>query len=485
MFTMIISKRLYFLLLLAVLCSCRTPASAKESVPSGPRSDYNVLLVSLDAMRAQSMSCYGYGRPTTPNLERLSKQGVLFKQAVSPSSWTLPATMAVFTGLFPSRHQVLNKYSIVGSSSFEPAQLSPDIKTLTEILKESGYALAGFTGGAGASGKFGYARGFETYLDDRRFAGMDYSAPPALDWLRRNKDKKFFMFLHGYDSHGQYDPPAGYTRIFYKEYSGPLDGGAEEQGKFREDGLAHIFSGQPPPHIDMTEADARFHLALYDEKVRDADERLGAFISEFEKMGLREKTIIVIFADHGEEFFEHGYIDHGPTLYEEQILVPLLILLPWQKDGRVVEDQVRTLDIMPTVIDLLGIPVNHRIDGVSLAPLLKGEKMEPIVACSETDYRLVTYKRAIRMPLKLDKPFAGLDGVDRSYLAGYKLIYTLENDKKELYDLNSDPWEKVNLAEKEKRIVYELEQFLFHWIKSTGSDYRQYKGRNIGIIKEY
>lgn len=473
------------ILLLSAFLSCSKGVTLKEDVKTPPKRDYNILLVSFDAMRARNMSCYGYQKPTTPNLDKLAKQGILFKQAISPASWTLPATMAVFTGLYPSRHQVLNKYTIVGASSFEPTVLSKDIKTLPEILKEHGYMLVGFTGDAGVSGKFGYSRGFETYLDDKRFAGMDYSIPPDIEWLRKNKDRKFFMFLHGYDSHGQYDPPDNYTRIFDKDYNGALKGGKDEQGKFREDGLEHIVKGEPPPHINMTGRDAQFYTALYDEKIRDADERFAGFMKEFEKMGLREKTIIVLFADHGEEFFEHGYLDHGPTLYEEQLHVPMIVLLPWEKSGKVIEDQVRTLDIMPTVMDLLGIPIKHRVDGVSLAPLIKGDKMQPIVAYSETDYRLVTYKRSIRIPLEIKGPFTALDGVDRSYLAGYKLIYTLESDEKELYDLKTDPMEKVNLADKEKRIAYELEQFLFQWIKSTGSDYRQYKGRNIGIIKEY
>ncbi|MFH0858170.1 MAG: hypothetical protein V1842_01310, partial [Candidatus Omnitrophota bacterium] len=140
-------------------------------------------------------------------------------------------------------------------------KLSPEVVTLAEVLKKEGYATGGFTGDAGVSAKFGFGKGFDIYIDDAKFAGLDHSIPAAVKWIKENKGKKLFIFLHGYDSHGQYDPAAGYTRKFLDfEYKGQLRGGKEEQGRLREEGLEN-------GSIQLTDEDARFWRALYDEKI--------------------------------------------------------------------------------------------------------------------------------------------------------------------------------------------------------------------------
>jgi arylsulfatase A-like enzyme len=328
-------------------------------------------------------------------------------------------------------------------------KLAPDVVTLAEVLKANGYANGGFTGDAGVSGHFGFAQGFDEYFDGPKFGGMDKSIPAALAWLNKNQDKKFFMFLHGYDCHGQYDPPKGFSKRFVDfEYTGTFKGGKEEQGKLREEGLEK-------GAIQLNEADVKFWRSLYDEKINDVDTRFQVFIDELKKMGLLEKTIIVLVSDHGTEFFEHQRFDHGFSLYDELLHVPLVFWLPNTKGGVVVEDQVRSIDIMPTVLDLLGIKpsrqVNNQIKGVSLLPALKGEPLA-LDAYSETDYRYFTHKRSVRTS------------------DGWKFIYTMENGQKELYNLNEDPYEKHNLVEIDKRHAYELEQKLFAWLKTMGQD---------------
>ncbi len=429
-------------------------------------SGYNILFVSFDALQAAHTGCLGHGRNTTPTIDGFAKQGFLFTQCISTSSWTVPASMSWFTSLYPSEHKVLNKYSKYTETEkvlSDLKQLSPDVVTLTEILKANGYVAGAFTGDAGVSARFGFGNGFDSYLDDIKFSGLDHSIPSALQWLRDNKGKKFFMFLHGYDSHGQYDPPGGFTKRFLDfEYKGELKGGKEEQARFREEGLEKGF-------IELTDEDVRFWRALYDEKINDADRRFSQFIDELKALGLLEKTILILTSDHGTEFYEHKRFDHGFSLYEELIHVPLVIYLPGFSGGIVINDQVSGIDFMPTVLDFLKIKLNPKVKGqmrgMSLVPLLKGGHRNEDAFC-ETEYRLYTHKRAIRTH------------------DGWKFILTLENNDKELYNLNTDPKERQNLIAIEPRRAYELEQKLLRWMILMGRKINLSDIRDIRI-KEY
>jgi len=450
-----------------IFLSARAVNATEQKEPLPDFSGYNVILVSFDALQAAHTSCLGYFRKTTPTIDSFAKKGYLFTNAISQSSWTVPASMSWFTSMYPSEHKVVNKYSTYTEKEkvlTELAKLSPEVITLAQILKENGYMTGGFTGDAGVSARFGFGKGMDTYVDDRKFAGMDHSVPPAVEWLRQNKDKKFFMFLHGYDSHGQYDPPNGYTRRFVDfKYSGPLKGGKEEQGKFREEGLEK-------GSIHLSNEDVRFWRALYDEKINDADARFREFIEELKNVGLLDKTIIIITADHGTEFYEHKRFDHGFSLYEELVHVPLVVYLPGTPGGTKIGDQVRGIDIMPTILELLqikpGPPLQKQMRGISLIPLIQGKHVD-LTAFSETDYRLYVHKRSIRTP------------------DGWKFIYSLENGNKELYYLKEDPAEQRNLIETERRKAYELEQDLFRWLKSMGTDPLAYSGSQTIKIKEY
>jgi len=339
-------------------------------------------------------------------------------------------------------------------------------KTLAEVLKKHGYATAGFNGDAGVGGHLGFNQGFDTYVDGPRFGGMDQSIPKALEWLKQNHKKKFFLFLHGYDCHGQFDPPGGFTKRFVDpNYKGPLVGGKVEQEKLREEGLDKGF-------INLSDKDVQFWRALYDEKIHDADERFRQFMEEFKKLGLLDHTIIILVSDHGTEFYEHKRFDHGFSLYDELLHTLLVLWLPESSARKIIADQVRGIDIMPTLLDLLGIKatgkINSQMRGVSLLPLMNGAHMD-LTAFSETDYRLVTHKRSIQTN------------------DGWKFIYTMETGRKELYNLNQDPGETVNLLEKEPRVAYEMEQKLFVWLKSMGQDENYHKKiwSHMFKIKEY
>jgi len=444
-------------------------ADEPKEVKPASYAGYNVIFVSFDALQAAHTSCLGYFRKTTPNIDRFAKEGFLFSNAVSQSSWTVPATMSYFTSMYPSQHKLINKYSTYTNEEkilSNLKTLSPEVVTLAQVLKENGYITGGFTGDAGVGSVFGFAQGFDEYFEGPKFGGMDKSIPAALAWLKDNSKNKFFIFLHGYDVHGQFDPPGGFTREFVEPpYTGKLQGGKEEEAKIRETGL------EKGP-VKLTDEDVRFWRALYDEKIKDVDERFGLFVDDLRKMGLLENTIIILVSDHGTEFYEHRRFDHGFSLYDELVHVPIILWLPQANKGGVIKDQVRAIDVMPTLLDLLGIKVSDKVSrqmqGVSLVPCMNGARMD-LTAFTETDYRFYVNKRAIRTS------------------DGFKFIYSLDSGDRELYNLNNDPAELKNLIDQNSRLAYELEQVLFSWLKGMGCDenYPQRILKQVLKIKEY
>jgi len=400
----------------------------------------NVIIVAFDGLQTRHLRAYGYWLDTTPNLDKFLAQSYLFRHTISPSSWTVPTFMSVFTSMYPSEHQVTNKYSHYDLTRNNVVltnlkKLTPAAVTMAEILKNQGYKTAGFTGDAGVKGAFGFSQGFDEYYDAQAFGGLDQSIPRALDWLKQNKNQKFLMFLHGYDVHGQYAPPDGFDyRYVDQSYRGPFTGSPVEQARLREEGLA----GQ---RLNLTPDDVKFWRAAYDEKISRADQQFGEFLSQLSSLGVLDNTVVVLMSDHGTEFYEHQRFDHGHTLYGELVETLFAVHVPRQSSGKVLNDQVSTIDIMPTVLGLLGIrnPVPTQTRGVDLGPSLMGRNQSRDIFF-ETDYRLYTHKR-------------GIQTVD-----GWKLILDLNSGAVELYNLKDDPNELINLVTQEPKRAYELEQ---------------------------
>ncbi|HEY3309021.1 MAG TPA: sulfatase-like hydrolase/transferase [Desulfuromonadaceae bacterium] len=427
---------------------------AGEEIPLALKyKDHNVVFVSFDALQAAHVGSLGYARDVTPTIDAMAKAGFSFTNNMSVASWTVPASMSWFTGVYPSEHRLTNKFAVFNPPNnviSNLKELSPNLVTLAEVLKQNGYATGGFTGNAGVSGGFGYGQGFDTYFFEKgKFGSMGVSIPKALEWLKENKNRKFFMFLHGYDMHGQNVPAEGFDyRFVEKGYDMRFSGSAKEQEALREEGLEK-------GSVSLRPEDIKFWRAIYDEKIQRTDARFKKFLEEFEKMGLMDKTLFVLTSDHGTEFFEHKRMDHGFSLYDELIHVPLVIKLPRHKSGKIIRDQVSSIDVMPTILDLLDVKMpekaSKQLRGSSLVPAFKGEAVAKEVF-SETDYRQYTYKRSM-----ITKD-------------GWKFIYTLEGKNRELYNLLKDPRELQNLVEQEPRRAYELEQKLFAHFKAIGHD---------------
>ncbi len=427
--------------------------------------DLNVIVIDIDSLRFDRMAAGGNADGLTPNLDAFAKEAVVFRKAVSAAPWTVPATMAIWTGRWPSAHGVTNKLKLDAKGEMAPTTLAPEITTFPETLVRAGWTGAAFTGGAGVSAVFGYGRGFTTYLDDKRFAGFDYSAPPAMAWLDQNRESHFFLFLHGYDVHGQHPLDGIDPRVAVPDYKGKLDGSIEEQARLREQGLAAIRKPGDPASLEgvLTPDDAKFLLSVYDAKVRQADERVGKVLDQLRTTGLLDRSIVAIVADHGEEFMEHAYIDHGATLCDHQLHVPLMIRFPGDTQQVFVDTPVRTLDLFPTIFDALGLEGPAGVNGRSLLPLLRGEKADlPIYA--ESDYRLFVHQRMAQV-------------------GDHRLVLDLEDGQRQLFDLAADPAELHDASAAKPRETYELEQSLRTWMDATRTNPADYLGVRQDPIK--
>ena len=433
-----------------------TMAAARYDL-SDRAGELNIILISMDALRHDRTGYSGNPDGLTPNLDQLAEESVVFHSAFSAASWTLPSHMSMWTARWPSIHRVTNKLTLLGAEKMSETSLSAGIETFPNLLVAQGWTAAGFTGGAGVQGKYGFSRGFSEYLDDRPFAGMDYSSPAALEWLRAHKDGgPFFLFLHGYDAHGQYALPD--SQIQGIPYDGELNGSIDEQATLRERGLQAIEKPGDDASLRGTldDADAAFLERIYDLKVRDADQRLGTFLGELRRMGLLDRSIVVVVSDHGDEFMEHGHVDHGHSLYQEQLHTVMLMRFPGYARRQDVQSVVRTVDLFPTLFDVLGMAQPGGVDGRSMLPLLQGT--EPArQAFAETDYRLFVHRRAIRD-------------------SQYKLVLDLQDGERRLYDLTSDPTEQRDISSEQPRRTYEMEQALRGWMGQHGTNPQDYLG---------
>ncbi len=427
--------------------------------------DLNVILISMDALRWDRTGLSGNPDNLTPNLDAFAEEAVVFRDTTAAAPWTLPSHMTIWTGRWPSVHGITNKLKLLSQDQMVETTLSPGIETYPDLLMRQGFTAAGFTGGAGVQTIYGFGRGFDTYLDDRYFGGLDYSIPAALAWLDDHRAERFFLFLHGYDSHGQFELPAGELSAI-GGYAGELDGSKDEQGRLREDGLARIVEPGDDASLAgvLDAADAAYLEAVYDRKVQAADERLGSFLARLKAQGVYDDSVIAIVSDHGDEFMEHGYVDHGATLCQHQLGVVMMVRFPGYTRRMDVDTPVRTIDLFPTIFDAMGLEGPAGVDAVSLLPLLQGTTVDPPPVYAETDYRLFVHQRMVRQ-------------------GDWKLILDLQDGSRQLYNLADDPDEQRDLSSSEARRTYEMEQTLRAWMAGTRTNPQDYLGLRQKPIK--
>ena len=321
----------------------------------------NVVLLLVDALRADHVGAYGYSRPTTPTLDALAARGVRFANAVSPSNKTRTTMPSLWSGLYPSRHGVFGVQDLVPQ----------DLTTAAELLRDRGYRTAAFCPNPNLDRSVGHAQGWDRY-DDRSLQ-PDRSRGPKwaqfetasriherfLSWLDRDREAPFLAWLHYRDVHGPYVPPPPYDTLFDSETARPLTASEAERRK--------AYLTLPDDDDDLS-----FYVDRYDGEIRYTDDRIAELLAALDSRGLLERTVFLVAADHGETFLEHGFWDHGDTLHQEQLHVPLIVAGPGVAPGRVFAEPVSTLDLFPSMVALAGVsaPAN---DGTSLLTHFAGD----------------------------------------------------------------------------------------------------------------
>ncbi|MCP2520150.1 sulfatase [Candidatus Aminicenantes bacterium AC-335-K20] len=408
-----------------------------------PSDNYkNVILISVDTLRADHLGCYGYKRNTSPNIDKLAEEGVLFLNSFAPSPWTLPSHISLMTSLNNFNHGVY----------YEDQKLKTSILTLAQILRNNGYFCSAFTGGGLVSGIYGFYRGFDSYREDvgavfhRDSAERVYKA--VYYWLNSNKDKKFFLFLHTYQPHDPYFSPYPYNMTYLSE-----------NAKWRYINLKGYLGGNSGIYKSLLPEERQNIIDLYDGEIKYVDDCLiKPLINILKKFNLYDRTLIIFMSDHGEEFFEHGGWEHGHALYNESIKVPLIIKFPFSKfKGKRIKKIARLIDIMPTILDELGLEYpEKKIDGKSLISLIQGrEKGERQFVC-EVGKNILELRNPRRISIN--------KGIHKIILSEeYEpedlnfYIYPPPNmERVEIFNLETDVMEKNNLAKKNARLLDEL-----------------------------
>lgn len=389
----------------------------------------NIIILVVDALRADHVACLGYDRHTTPTIDAIASEGVMFTQAVSNSNATRFTVPSLFTFLFPSVHGITVDGNV----------LAPRFLTLAEILKSLGYATAAHMPNPSLKRRFRFDQGFDVYDDqvlNQRYPGMSrfekYETAQrintrVLKWLERNRDNRVFLYIHYRDVHAPYVPPPPYDTLYY--------GGDTSE---RERNISeNEYRRMPNNHeLEHDHNDLNYYLAQYDGEIRYVDEQIHYLLARMKELGVLDNAVIFVTADHGEAFLEHGDWAHGSNLYDEMVHVPLVVRLPGQdKRNMKIESPVHTFDISATILDLLDLKPDIDMQAKSLLPLINGDR------ANSWEYAFVESpgKRSVRN-------------------GQWKMIQDDKEHSEELYNLQEDPSESRNVIFEEPQVARELRE---------------------------
>ena len=381
----------------------------------------NLIIAILDAVNPDFMSCYGFDEKTTPYIDTLAEEGIVFTKAFAQASWTLPSTVSLFTSLHPLSHKVWSRERRLDDKAF----------TLAEALKEKGFKTCGLSANASASSVYNLFQGIDEEIalfdwdKDRlrsrkrlKVIWAEDFVEPAREWIYRNKQEQFFMYIHFLQPHTPYNPPPSFLDEAAHTYNGPLKG--KEPLMPRKLNLD-----------ELSEADIEYLIANYKGNLRYADYYLGEIVDILKDHNIFENTILVITADHGESFLEHGVFGHSHNLFDEEIRIPLILRFPkkFGLSGKKTTALVQSMDLMPTFLEVYGQEKrNQNLEGKSLWPLILGSQ--------EWGHRCILGS--------LSKPFVEEETRSDMLRDGkHKIIITKKDIQ--FFDLEADPGEMNNI----------------------------------------
>ncbi len=415
---------------LLLLVSCGEGPEGADAQPPRP----SILLVLVDTFRADHAGCYGYGRETTPVLDSLAEAGTRYAAFQSQSSWTLPATTSLLTGLTVREHGA-------GRRGVDFYGVDTALPYLPHILQREGYATGAFFNVVYMDADFGFHRGFD-HFDCQGFASRlslrraDETVDECISWLDGlPPEQPFLAAVHFYDPHISYNPHPPYDTLFTDPaYQGPF---GPEWGEVTQ--LKAINRGDsviPPAGLENL-------IGLYDGELAFTDAQLGRLLAYLRRRGLSTGTVVVVTADHGEEFADHGGIEHGHTLYQELLGVPMVMAGPGVPEGRVVEETAAGIDLLPTVLGMLEMEVPPVCGGADLLSPLPPDRAVPSSGTLWADGSLAS-----------------------CVAAGNKVIWNADTDSAVGYRISSDPGE-LNPLQPDSAL---LERVMEYWATPPAGD---------------
>jgi arylsulfatase len=448
-------------------------AAAAVGTPTPPQ---GVILIMLDTLRKDHMSLYGYERKTTPNLARMASDGVLFLDNISQATWTKVATPSIMTSLYPLSHGVHDL----------PDMLPAAAETLAEVYRAGGYATASFAANAFTGRATNLHQGFEEVHEagSLNLGGISKTARPvvdgAVDWLERHQDSPFFMYLHLYDPHSDFEPRAPYNTLWadavgkeiHQEQRQKALDYAKDRGETRQ------FNELPKAEdLEATGTDVEewmaYEKAWYDGSILGMDAELSRLLERLRSLGIAEDTLIAVVGDHGEELHDHGKMGHGLQAYGEIANVTMMLYWPGSIPAGVkVEETTRSIDLMPTLLNLSGLQVPEGAQGRSTLPLIAGYVKggsgdEALATAAELGWE--TRPAVTEKPMRAQTDEYKERNEDEAYalvFEGWKLIHNVQTTSKpefELFDHRTDPLDGTNVADSNPDIVEKLKTELAYW----------------------
>lgn len=440
----------------------------------------NLVIVALDTLRPDHLGTYGYERGTSPGLDAFAERAVVFEQAESPAPWTAPAMISLVTGLHPLTHGVY-KFP-------NPGRLNERAVTLTEVLRDHGYATGAFTEGGYAKGEFGLDQGFDVFpsnpgdvaghmsnvYNPSRLAG---NLDRALAWLEEQRDGPFFMLFHTYEVHQPLRAPDEYVRKFDPDWNGKAQDAElarvlarwNTAGKIDRAGAVllrnHQFHCSPPTpqglqnhmheHGLLPEDGARFYPETlqfihdqYDAEIAYTDAQLDRLWSALRENGLEDNTIVIVVSDHGEALGEHGIVGHGSEHVGAQLGVVFMVRAPGLEPARISET-VSSLSVMATALDLLGLPPVEAVQGRSLATLAQGEA---------TGWMPTVFSQGLSLG-------GGEDRILSMRTGSKRLVLDTESGEKRMFDLETDPGELRDVTAEQPDVASQMARAVAHQVE--------------------
>lgn len=426
-------KKLLVIIFVALAAIClyaafRPVPSPKEELLRGvkPR-PYNILYLTSESFNLRHLGCYGYPKPTSPTIDRLAKEGVLFTQMINASAWTNESLISAFTSLESGIHGVISRSLNVNPKWYTPLEILHDLGV--EVPRLQGF------------------QGDQTHS----FAGFDeMTVMDAKDWIRQNKEKPFFVFWHALPTHLPYDAGEPYEKMFFRDDMIKSEASRERIEYVRKNSVVL------KDKIHLQPEDREALSAIYDAEIRKFDDYVRSVIDVLKETGLDKNTIVIISCDHGEEIMEHGHVGHSSTsgaghMFDELIHVPFIMWCPTlMPQGKVINAQMRTIDMMPTVFDILGVPVPS---------YFRGKSMWGVITGREPDADRMAFAQTSRHGFAEPDPFNIPDYIYCARTPKWKFVTYVSNKeptREELYDLENDPFEKNNVLDRQPKEANEL-----------------------------